>query len=57
MRNSKTGYVQGMNFLAGTLFLQCGFDSKLVNNVRPLDYKYLENCNRGRDIQYAHNNS
>lgn len=32
-RNNDVGYVQGMNFLAGTLFLQCGFDSDPQSKV------------------------
>ena len=32
-RNRDVGYVQGMNFLAGTLFLQWGFDSSLNSKV------------------------
>lgn len=34
LRNSEVGYVQGMNFLAGTLYLQCGVDSDFSSKVR-----------------------
>jgi hypothetical protein len=33
MRNKNIGYIQGMNFLAGTLLLQCGFDANTTSSV------------------------
>lgn len=33
MRNKEIGYIQGLNFLAGTLLLQCGFDLNTTPSV------------------------
>ena len=33
MRNTHIGYIQGMNFLAGTLLLQWGFDANTTSSV------------------------
>lgn len=56
MRNPDVGYVQGMNFLAGTLFLQCGFDSSSTTGVSDFSNlnSSIENQIRGGGLQHAH---
>lgn len=41
MRNTHIGYIQGMNFLAGTLLLQWGFDSNTTSSVSFLKINIL----------------